>query len=136
LCRSQSSFTAAIKAPKKGAPVETEKGVPLAPSAKDMKPWYSERNTDGGNDEVPEDKRYVRLFPSIVPLSLRSVQAQGRVSQVHARSSDIHHETTSLSYPNLYLTLVFETPHQAHTIHFHLCVVIDANPSATFSRIL
>ena len=34
---------AAIKATKKVTPAETEKGIPLAPLAKDLKPWYSER---------------------------------------------------------------------------------------------
>jgi hypothetical protein len=34
----------AIRATKKTAQLEAEKGVPLAPSAKDLKPWYSERD--------------------------------------------------------------------------------------------
>ncbi|KAF9455945.1 hypothetical protein BDZ94DRAFT_1178865 [Collybia nuda] len=40
------AISAAIKATKKVDPAETEKGVPLAPSAKDLKPWYSERNKE------------------------------------------------------------------------------------------
>jgi len=49
-------ISAAIKASTKAAPSETEKGVPLAPSAKDLKPWYSERNSDKTED-VEDDKR-------------------------------------------------------------------------------
>ncbi|KAG5637598.1 hypothetical protein H0H81_003989 [Sphagnurus paluster] len=40
------NIAAAIKATKKAEPAETEKGVPLAPSAKDLKPWYSERRSE------------------------------------------------------------------------------------------
>ncbi|KIM75277.1 hypothetical protein PILCRDRAFT_13695, partial [Piloderma croceum F 1598] len=40
---------------KKSDPVETEKGVPLAPSAKDLKPWYvingSEKEQDGEKEK-------------------------------------------------------------------------------------
>ena len=56
----QSSIMAAIKATKKAAPAETEKGVPLAPLAKDLKPWYSERTREPA-EEVQDDKRY--FFP-------------------------------------------------------------------------
>jgi len=52
----QSSLMAAIKATKKVTPDETEKGVPLAPSAKDLKPWYSERTREPTED-VQDDKR-------------------------------------------------------------------------------
>ena len=34
---------------KKAAP-ETEKGIPLAPSEKDLKPWYSDRGSGKGKD--------------------------------------------------------------------------------------
>ena len=49
---------AAIKATMKVTPAETEKGVPLAPSAKDLKPWYSERTQEKPAEEQDE-KRYV-----------------------------------------------------------------------------
>ena len=52
---------AAIKATKKVTPAETEKGVPLAPSAKDLKPWYSERNRESA-EEVQDEKRYVSAY--------------------------------------------------------------------------
>jgi hypothetical protein len=38
-------------------PVEVDKGVPLAPSAKDLKPWYSEKSHER-NREIAEEKRY------------------------------------------------------------------------------
>jgi len=52
----QSSLMAAIKATKKVTPAETEKGVALAPSAKDLNPWYSERTREPAED-VQDDKR-------------------------------------------------------------------------------
>ncbi|KDR70040.1 hypothetical protein GALMADRAFT_35279, partial [Galerina marginata CBS 339.88] len=45
----------AVKVSKKPA-AETEKGVPLAPSAKDLKPWYSERTKDKP-EEVEDDRK-------------------------------------------------------------------------------
>ncbi|KAG6917272.1 hypothetical protein DXG01_003220 [Tephrocybe rancida] len=50
------SISAAIRATKKVEPAETEKGVPLAPSAKDLNPWYSERNKDK-KEETMDDRR-------------------------------------------------------------------------------
>ncbi|KAH8118095.1 hypothetical protein DFH11DRAFT_1572263 [Phellopilus nigrolimitatus] len=38
--------------------METEKGVPLAPSAKDLKPWYSEKSKD--SEEGKDDERRTR----------------------------------------------------------------------------
>ena len=49
---------AAIKATKKVTPAETEQGVPLAPSAKDLKPWYSERTREP-TEQVEDEKRCV-----------------------------------------------------------------------------
>ncbi|KAJ7255005.1 hypothetical protein B0H12DRAFT_1233266 [Mycena haematopus] len=50
------AIATAIRTAKKAEPVETERGVPLAPSAKDLKPWYIERaaNLD---EEVIDEKR-------------------------------------------------------------------------------
>ena len=39
---------------------ETDKGVPLAPSEKDMKPWYSEKGKGRTLDEMDKDMRCVR----------------------------------------------------------------------------
>ena len=55
----QSSLMAAIKATKKVTPAETEKGVPLAPLAKDLRPWYSERAREQPAEEVQDEKRCV-----------------------------------------------------------------------------
>jgi len=52
---------AAIKATKKVTSDETEKGVPLAPLAKDLKPWYSERTREQPAEEVQDEKRYVSI---------------------------------------------------------------------------
>lgn len=48
----------ATRATKKTAPSEAEKGVPLAPSAKDLNPWYSNKAIDRGQTaEDQEDKK-------------------------------------------------------------------------------
>ena len=38
---------------------ETDHGVPLAPSEKDLKPWYSEKGKGRMLDDVDNDTRYV-----------------------------------------------------------------------------
>ncbi|KDQ23920.1 hypothetical protein PLEOSDRAFT_1086298 [Pleurotus ostreatus PC15] len=56
----QSQMSAAIRSSskKKSDPVETDKGVPLAPCAKDLNPWYSSRNDDSKPvDEAEEGRR-------------------------------------------------------------------------------
>ncbi|KAJ2933226.1 hypothetical protein H1R20_g3811, partial [Candolleomyces eurysporus] len=101
----QSSLAAAIKVSKKTAPAETERGVPLAPSAKDMKPWYSERNTDGEKDEVPEDKRRRDEFRKSThdPLTSITKQLASRSQTSTSPSSSRHHTrptpSTSTSTP-------------------------------------
>ncbi|KAK0456572.1 hypothetical protein EV421DRAFT_1895789 [Armillaria borealis] len=50
----QNAIITAVRSTKKAEPKETEKGVPLAPPAKDLRPWYSERNRDRNNAEVDE----------------------------------------------------------------------------------
>ncbi|EMD31045.1 hypothetical protein CERSUDRAFT_120170 [Gelatoporia subvermispora B] len=51
-------FPTASRAPQKAAPAETEKGIPLAPSAKDLKPWYSDRRR--GKGEKGDEERQLR----------------------------------------------------------------------------
>jgi hypothetical protein len=43
---------------KKAETNEAEKGFALAPSAKDLKPWYSERSIDR-MAEVEDERRYL-----------------------------------------------------------------------------
>ncbi|KAJ7342451.1 hypothetical protein DFH08DRAFT_874302 [Mycena albidolilacea] len=52
----QNAIATAIRTAKKTEPVETDRGVPLAPSAKDLKPWYSERAANP-DEEVIDEKR-------------------------------------------------------------------------------
>ncbi|KAG6890516.1 hypothetical protein C0995_007715 [Termitomyces sp. Mi166 len=54
------SIAAAIRATKKAEPVETDKGVPLAPSEKDLKPWYSERMKNKEEELETADERRKR----------------------------------------------------------------------------
>ena len=50
-----------VRSTKKAPPAESEKGIALAPSAKDLNPWYSDRNRTagggGGPDGGDDDKR-------------------------------------------------------------------------------
>jgi len=48
-------MVAAVKVAKKTT-AETEKGFALAPSAKDLKPWYSEPTKDQP-EEIEDEKR-------------------------------------------------------------------------------
>ncbi|KDQ52245.1 hypothetical protein JAAARDRAFT_50362 [Jaapia argillacea MUCL 33604] len=52
----QQTMSQALKLVKKSTTLEAEKGVPLAPSAKDLKPWYSERDKEPGKG-LSEDRR-------------------------------------------------------------------------------
>ncbi|EEB92939.1 hypothetical protein MPER_08475, partial [Moniliophthora perniciosa FA553] len=64
----QNSIAAAasIRSKKPGAPSETEKGVPLAPSKKDLSPWYysngksSSRGRDGEEEDWDDEQRRKR----------------------------------------------------------------------------
>lgn len=47
-------ITSVVKGKKKAE--EDEKGVALAPSKKDLNPWYSEKKS--GRSELPEEKVY------------------------------------------------------------------------------
>ncbi|KAF7289892.1 hypothetical protein MIND_01363900 [Mycena indigotica] len=57
----QSSIAASIRTAtkKKGEATETDRGVPLAPSAKDLNPWYIEpaKKGEDDDDEVVDEKR-------------------------------------------------------------------------------
>jgi len=50
----QNAIAAAIKAAKKAVPGETEKGVALAPSTKDLKP----SNNSDKTEEVEDERRF------------------------------------------------------------------------------
>ena len=41
----------------KGKASETEKGIPLAPNEKDLKPWYSSKSSDTEKG-VSDERRY------------------------------------------------------------------------------
>ncbi|KAG2038101.1 hypothetical protein BDR03DRAFT_1045710 [Suillus americanus] len=65
----QQEMVTTTRATKKTAQLEAEKGVPLAPSAKDLNPLYSERNK---GKEYQEDEKSRRL-------RLRDQQDEGHV---------------------------------------------------------
>ncbi|KAJ7431660.1 hypothetical protein B0H11DRAFT_1666850, partial [Mycena galericulata] len=51
------AIATAIRSAKKMEPVETERGFPLAPPAKDLNPWYTERAKPNPDEEVVDEKR-------------------------------------------------------------------------------
>ncbi|KAJ6570996.1 hypothetical protein DFH09DRAFT_1261118 [Mycena vulgaris] len=51
------AIATAIRTTKKNEPVETDRGFPLAPSAKDLKPWYTEQRAANPDEEVVDEKR-------------------------------------------------------------------------------
>ncbi|KAJ8077564.1 hypothetical protein PM082_001996 [Marasmius tenuissimus] len=54
----QNAVTSAVRASKKAASTETDKGVALAPSTKDLNPWYSNKNRPQGVfDDEDEGRR-------------------------------------------------------------------------------
>jgi len=54
------AIAAAVKAAKKAAQGETEKGVALAPAAKDFKLWYSSSNSYD-TEEVEDERRFAPI---------------------------------------------------------------------------
>ncbi len=59
-----------VKGPAGAAAVESEKGVPLAPSAKDLNPWYSDKDRERTFKETDDDRRYVSIFHHTLSLPL------------------------------------------------------------------
>ncbi|KAK7062190.1 hypothetical protein R3P38DRAFT_2833944 [Favolaschia claudopus] len=51
------AIATSIRTAKKTEPVETDRGVPLAPSAKDLKPWYTARTSNPDDEDVLDEKR-------------------------------------------------------------------------------
>ncbi|EDR03685.1 uncharacterized protein LACBIDRAFT_306769 [Laccaria bicolor S238N-H82] len=82
------AIAAAIKATKKATPAETEKGVALAPSAKDLKPWYSASNSDK-TEEVEDERRKRDEFRKSAHDPLTSITKQ-LASRPPSSSSSYH----------------------------------------------
>ncbi|KAJ3771612.1 hypothetical protein FB446DRAFT_96110 [Lentinula raphanica] len=53
----QNAIVAAAKASKKALPAETDKGIALAPSVKDLNPWYSGSSNHKEEENVDKRKR-------------------------------------------------------------------------------
>ncbi|KAF9561499.1 hypothetical protein CPC08DRAFT_722735 [Agrocybe pediades] len=97
------AMVAAIKVPKKGS-AETEKGVPLAPSAKDLKPWYSERTKDKG-EEVEDDKKRREEFRKSAHDPLTSI-----TKQLASRESSSSSSSRSFKHPSSLPTISDKPP--------------------------
>jgi hypothetical protein len=67
----QQEMITAVRASKKATQLEAEKGVPLAPSAKDLNPWYSERDKGQESQEDEKSKRLRYAAHTIPALNLR-----------------------------------------------------------------
>ncbi len=63
--RSREADKLAKRGGKDGKAQEDEKGIPLAPSAKDLKPWYSSKDINP-EKQTDDDRRFV--FIIYVPL--------------------------------------------------------------------
>lgn len=68
--------------------VEEEKGIRLAPSAKDLKPWYTDEKLS--NEDLPEDKRC--MIDSMLEYTslIDTQQDEGSLIQNYIGSPDIH----------------------------------------------
>jgi hypothetical protein len=54
----------AARVSKKAGPSEAEKGVPLAPSVKDLNPWYSDKTRDRNTSaDVDKDEKRYENYP-------------------------------------------------------------------------
>ena len=72
----QNAAVLASRVAKKADPAESEKGVPLAPSAKDLRPWYSEKaRLVEQQQEIDDDRRHVhRLSHHTSPVLIHALQ--------------------------------------------------------------
>ena len=126
-----------VRSIKKGAgqpPVESEKGIALAPSAKDLNPWYSEKDPEGSR-ETDEDKRYVPrcIFVAVLSCLLTLVrysctprcrQNTRHRSKVGARPAHVH-QLPACTPPRALYTLLPRAPsssarHPIRTDVFHV----------------
>jgi hypothetical protein len=73
---------------------EADKGLPLGPSAKDLKPWYSEKATTSRPDQEIEDERKCAVCCDITFLSLMTTLLWKRDT---ARKS-MHDPLTSITH--------------------------------------
>ncbi|TCD61153.1 hypothetical protein EIP91_008833 [Steccherinum ochraceum] len=87
------SLPITIRTTQKGKTTEeTDKGVPLAPSEKDRKPWYSDRNHER-NRELDDDRKLRDLARKSSHDPLTSIN-----SQLDARSSTSSHSAPSMNH--------------------------------------
>jgi len=66
---------------------ETDKGVPLAPSEKDLKPWYSEKGNGRMLDDVDNDTRCVLNSQQISPQSGYLTSHPHRIRDMNRKSN-------------------------------------------------
>ena len=107
LMHSQQEMILSTKVQKPTA--ETDKGVPLAPSEKDLKPWYSDKGKGRMLDDMDNDMRYAfkpRVVSTVgILTSHPPTQNSRHKSQIKCRPPHINKVTTSKLLPNsLFLT--------------------------------
>ncbi|KAG1724554.1 hypothetical protein EDB19DRAFT_310075 [Suillus lakei] len=93
----QQEMITAIRATKKTTQLETEKGVPLAPSAKDLKPWYSERDKE---KEHQEDEKSERLRLRDLASKTMNDPLTAITHQLASRSSSSNSSPAPPSHPS------------------------------------
>ena len=81
---------------KKAAP-ETEKGIPLAPSEKDLKPWYSDNGSGKGKDrdEARECVRWVHHLLLYISSSFRTRELMRK--SINDPLTSINHQLSTRS---------------------------------------
>ncbi|KAJ7662538.1 hypothetical protein DFH06DRAFT_1190259 [Mycena polygramma] len=79
------AIATAVRTSKKTEPVETDRGFPLAPSAKDLKPWYTTERNANPDEEVVDEKRKRDTARKSVHDPLTSITHQ--LASRHASSS-------------------------------------------------
>ncbi|KAF9014772.1 hypothetical protein BDZ89DRAFT_1094661 [Hymenopellis radicata] len=86
----QSAIITSTRSTKKADPVETDKGVPLAPSAKDLKPWYSQADNDQLElDQKAEERRKRDTARKSIHDPLTSITKQLASSSSSSSSSPV-----------------------------------------------
>ena len=65
---------------------ETDKGIPLAPSEKDLKPWYSDKGKGRMLDDMDNDMRYV-FKPRVISSQQRCLTRPHRIRDINRKSN-------------------------------------------------
>lgn len=105
------------KAKEAAAAKEAEKGAPLAPSANDLRPWYTDRDLVSGKererdkDERAKDRRRYARYPNsnIIRLIRLCLQVERSRFQIRFRSAEKHERSSRSSIRNIGVRIILFT---------------------------